>query len=55
MGMFGITLTNRTRILPVVVFGCETWSVVLREEIGRRVKYLGVTGRKYVHTGTYIA
>jgi hypothetical protein len=46
--MFGITLTNRTRILPIVVFGCETWSVALRAEIGRRAKYLGVRGNTYI-------
>jgi len=49
--MFGITLTYRTRILPVVVFGCETWSPALREEIGRRAKYVVVRGRTYVYTG----
>jgi len=30
---------TRTRniILPVVVYGCETWSLILREERGLRV------------------
>ena len=28
---------NRTTILPVVVFVCETWSPTLREERGLRV------------------
>ena len=27
----------RTRILPVVLYGCETWSLTLREEPGLRV------------------
>jgi hypothetical protein len=27
----------RTVILPVVVYGCETWSLTLREELGLRV------------------
>jgi len=29
--------TNRTLILPVVVYGCETWSLTLREERRLRV------------------
>jgi hypothetical protein len=28
---------DRTIILPVVVFGCETWSIALREESRLRV------------------
>jgi len=28
---------NRTIILPVVVYGCETWSLTLREERSLRV------------------
>jgi hypothetical protein len=27
----------RTKILPVVLYGCETWSLTLREERGMRV------------------
>jgi len=29
--------TNRTIILPVVLCGCETWSLTLREELRLRV------------------
>ena len=29
--------TNRTIILPVVRYGCETWSFILREEDRLRV------------------
>jgi hypothetical protein len=29
--------TNRTIILPVVLYGCETWSLTLREESRLRV------------------
>ena len=28
---------NRTIILPVVLYGCETWSLTLREERKQRV------------------
>jgi len=28
---------NRTIILPVVSYGCETWSITLREELRLRV------------------
>jgi hypothetical protein len=28
---------NRTIILPVVLYGCETWSLILREKPGLRV------------------
>jgi hypothetical protein len=28
---------NRIIILPVVLYGCETWSLILREERGLRV------------------
>jgi len=28
---------HRTRILPVIVYGCETWSLTLREECRMRV------------------
>jgi len=31
-------MINRTTILPVVLYGCETWSLTLREE--RRLKVL---------------
>src|SRR5215469_18480821 len=27
----------RTKILPIVLYGCETWSLTLREECGLRV------------------
>jgi hypothetical protein len=27
----------RTIILPVVLYGCETWSLILREELKMRV------------------
>jgi hypothetical protein len=27
----------KTKILPVVLYGCETWSLTLREESRRRV------------------
>jgi hypothetical protein len=27
----------KTVILPVVLYGCETWSLTLREELGLRV------------------
>ena len=30
--------TYKTIILPVVLYGCETWSLTLREE--QRIKYL---------------
>jgi hypothetical protein len=26
------TIANRTIVLPVVLYGCETWSVILKEE-----------------------
>jgi hypothetical protein len=28
---------NKTYILPVVLYGCETWSLTLREEHGLKV------------------
>jgi hypothetical protein len=28
---------QKTAVLPVVVYGCETWSLTLREECGLRV------------------
>jgi hypothetical protein len=28
---------HKTVILPVVLYGCETWSLTLREELGMRV------------------
>ena len=34
----------RTKILPVVLYGCETWSLTLREE--RRLRVLRITGPK---------
>jgi hypothetical protein len=32
-----IKIYNNTIILPVVVFGCDTWSLMLREEFTLRV------------------
>ena len=49
MGMFGIILTNRTRILPVVVFGCETWSRVK----GRNRPQTKISGRKWEEVSKY--
>jgi hypothetical protein len=34
----------RAIILPVVLYGCETWSLTLREE--RRLRVLGIFGPK---------
>jgi len=34
----------RTIILPVVLYGCETWSLTLREE--RRLRVLRIFGPK---------
>ena len=31
------TKIHRTKILPVVLYGCETWSLTLKEERGLRV------------------
>ena len=31
------TVAHRTIILPVVLYGCGTWSLILREEHRRRV------------------
>jgi len=31
------TKTHRTIILPVILYGCETWSLILREERRLRV------------------
>jgi hypothetical protein len=46
------TEVYRTTIFPVVLYGCETWSLTLREEIRMRVfenkvlrSYLGLRGR----------
>ena len=35
--LVGLTFIYRTIILLVVVYGCETWSLTLREECGLRV------------------
>jgi hypothetical protein len=32
-------MIHRTTILPVVLYGCETWSLILREE--RRLRVFG--------------
>jgi hypothetical protein len=37
---------HRTIILPVVLYGCETWSFTLREECRQRVFENRVLGRK---------
>jgi hypothetical protein len=37
----------RTIILPVVLFGCETWSLTLREEHRLRVFEIRVLGRVF--------
>jgi hypothetical protein len=37
----------KTITLPVVLYGCETWSVTLREEHRLRVFENGVVGRKF--------
>jgi hypothetical protein len=45
----------RTVILPVVLYGCETWSLTLKEEHKLRVfekrvlRYLNLKGRKMDH------
>ena len=39
--------TNRTIILPVVLYGCETWSLTLREESRLRVFENSVLRRIY--------
>ena len=36
------TNTQSTVMLPVVLYGCETWSLTLREEHRRRVIDTGV-------------
>ena len=48
----------RTIILRVVLYGCETWSLTLREECRLRVfknrvlrKYLGLRGTEYQGSG----
>jgi len=38
---------NRTIILPVVQYGCETWSLTLREECRLRVFENRVLGRVF--------
>jgi hypothetical protein len=38
----------RTIILPVVLYGCETWSLTLREELRLRVFENGVLRRIFV-------
>ena len=42
----------RTIILPVVLYGCETWSLTLREECGLRVFKNRVLRRIFVLRGT---
>ena len=41
-------LIYRTTILPVVLYGCETWSLTLREERRLRVFENGVLRRVFV-------
>jgi hypothetical protein len=41
----------RTIILPVVLYGCETWSVTLRDEHRLRVVENGVLRRIFGATG----
>jgi hypothetical protein len=36
---------NKTIILPVILYGCETWTLALREEHRLRVFENGVLGR----------
>jgi hypothetical protein len=46
----------RTVILPVVLYGCETWSLILREEHRLRVfenRVLGVFGPKREEDGSW--
>jgi hypothetical protein len=43
--MFGVTSLNIELILPVVLYGCETWSLTLREEHRLRVFENGVLRR----------
>jgi len=49
--MLGSVVIYRTIIVPVVLYGCETWSLKLREvrrlrvfEIGRYEEYLSLRG-----------
>jgi len=44
--MFHISQIYRTIILPVVLYGCETWSLTLREERKLRVLENMVLRRK---------
>ena len=39
----------KTIILPVVVYGCETWSLTLREELRLRVFETSVLRRIFGH------
>ena len=39
--------THRTIILPVILYGCETWSLILREEHRLRVLEKRVLRRIY--------
>jgi hypothetical protein len=48
----------KTIILPVVLYGCKTWSVMLREELRFRVfekgswgEYLDPRGKKWLEAG----
>jgi hypothetical protein len=43
--MFNGASDLETIILPVVLYGCETWSLTLREEHGLRVIYNRVLRR----------
>jgi len=40
-------MTYRTAIFPVVLYGCETWSVTLREERRLRVSQNRVVKKKF--------
>jgi len=42
---------HRTRILPVVLYGCETWALTLREESRLRVIENWVLRRIFVPQG----
>jgi hypothetical protein len=35
--LYGVSKIHRTIVLPVVLYGCETWSLTLREERRLRV------------------
>jgi hypothetical protein len=47
---------NKTVILPVVLYGCETWSLTLREEHGLRVfenRVLRIFGTRREEDGSW--